>query len=100
MSRYQRARWKGWAAGSRRDLHGYSDADGVWHPPDAPEMPRPTGRAKQDRRRKLKEPGIRPEQAKELAALQRVAGVPWSGNGMRAREAEREIARLRQLLDL
>src|SRR5262249_17013412 len=93
VPRYQRQRWKGWSPGSRADLRGFYDADGNWRPPRTPPTltPEPTPR-------KRKEPGIRPEQARELAKLQRAAGVPWNGNGMRAAEAAREIARLRRLL--
>jgi hypothetical protein len=48
--------------------------------------------------RARKEPGIRPEQAHELAVLQRAARESYSGKGMRASQATREIARLKQLL--
>lgn len=48
--------------------------------------------------RSRKEPGISPKQAHELAALQRAVGEQYSGNGMRASRADREIARLKPLL--
>jgi hypothetical protein len=38
--------------------------------------------------------GITNKQAKILAALQRKAGEPYTGNGMSARQAGREIGRL------
>ena len=64
------------------------------HPPYVPPMPKAKSTSVP---RTRKEAGIRSEQAHELAVLQRAVGEPYSGNGMRASQADREIARLKRL---